>query len=311
MARTGADSRLARLLAMVPWVAAQDGPTVEEVCARFDLNERELAGELELLYMCGLHPYSPDMLIEADIEDGRVWIRFADFFARPLRLTAAEGLSLLAAGAALLGVPGADAEGPLARGLAKLAAALGIDADDAIDVDLATAAPDLLQAFQQAVAHRRVVEIDYYAFGRDERTTRTIEPWSVFGSGGEWYVAAWCRMAEAERLFRLDRVERAVPLEAVFDPRPVRPSSAVYHPRQEDPVVVMDLTPDAAWVAEQFHMEEVIHRDDGALRVRFRASEQVWLERLLLQLGPNASVVEGAAGVLHTAAARVLARYGP
>ena len=108
MPRVSADDRLRRLLALVPWVAAQDGPTVEEVCARFGCTEAELAEEIEMLFLCGLYPYTPDMLIEADIAEGRVWIRYAEYFSRPLRLTPAEGLTLLASGNTLLAVPGTD-----------------------------------------------------------------------------------------------------------------------------------------------------------------------------------------------------------
>ena len=112
MTKLSADDRLQRLLAVMPWVAGRDGPRLEEVCARFDCREDELVDDLELLFLCGLHPYTPDMLIDVDIADGRVWIRYADYFARPLRLTPAEGLALLAAGRTLLVTPGADPAAP-------------------------------------------------------------------------------------------------------------------------------------------------------------------------------------------------------
>src|SRR5687768_895179 len=118
MARLSADERLKRLLALVPWVVAHDGPTIEEVCQRFGLTQDELASELDLVWCCGVHPFTPDSLMEVEYEGGRVWIRYADWFDRPLRLTPEEGLALVAAGTALLAVPGADPDGPLARGLA-------------------------------------------------------------------------------------------------------------------------------------------------------------------------------------------------
>src|SRR5205823_10799188 len=96
--RSGADERLRRLLALVPWVATHDGPHIEDVCARFGTTERELLDDLDLLFLVGVHPFDPGSLIEVDVDEGRVWIRFADWFARPLRLTPAEGLSLVASG---------------------------------------------------------------------------------------------------------------------------------------------------------------------------------------------------------------------
>ena len=102
MPRISADERLRRLLALVPWVVAHDGPTIAEVCQRFGLTEDELISELDLVWCCGVHPFTPDSLIEVSTEDGRVWINYADWFDRPLRLTPEEGLALVAAGAALL-----------------------------------------------------------------------------------------------------------------------------------------------------------------------------------------------------------------
>ena len=73
----------------------------------------------------GVPPYTPDTLIDVTIEGDRVWLRFADVFARPLHLTPEQGLALVAAGAASQGLPGGDREGPLATALAKLAGSAG------------------------------------------------------------------------------------------------------------------------------------------------------------------------------------------
>ena len=39
-----------------------------------------------------------------------------------------------------------------------------------------------------AVADRHQVEIDYYSYGRDERTVRVVDPFRVFSDQGQWYV---------------------------------------------------------------------------------------------------------------------------
>ena len=198
---------------MVPWVAAAEGPTVEEVCARFSITESDLAEDLELLFLCGVPPYGPDDLIEADISEGRVWIRLAEYFSAPLRLTPAEGLALVAAGTGLLAAPGTDPEGPLARALAKVAASLGVDPDATIDVELGDVAVPVLDSLRAADRVHHRVTFDYYSFGRDEWTRRHVDPYRVFSSSGQWYVFGHCHTAGATRLFRLDRI-RAVSDEA-------------------------------------------------------------------------------------------------
>lgn len=311
MARSSADDRLRRLLALVPWVVAADGPTIEDVCTRFGLTESELIAELDLVWCCGVHPFTPDSLMEVTVEDGRVWIRYADWFDRPLRLTPEEGLALVAAGAALLAVPGADPQGPLARGLRKLADVLGIDPDGAIEITLGAVSEGVLAALRQAVADRHQVEIDYYVYGRDERTRRVVDPYAVFAAEGEWYLTAWCHLARAQRRFRVDRIRALEPLDRTFEPPATVPAPEVFEAREEDPRVVIELAPRARWVAEQYPMQAVEELEGGRLRVTLVVAERAWLERLLLRLGPDGTVVSGADGVAASAAARILARYAP
>ena len=106
-----------------------------------------------------------DMPIEVVLEDGRVWVRLLSF-RRPLRLTPAEGLSLVAAGSALLDVPGADPAGPLGRALAKLADVLGIEPGQALDVDLGAVTGDAFSVLRRAVTGRHQVKIESYTEAR-------------------------------------------------------------------------------------------------------------------------------------------------
>lgn len=313
MPRLSANSRLQRLLSLVPWVAAADGPTIDEVCRRFGLPREELLADLDVVFLCGLYPYTPDELVEVAVEDDRVWIRYADFFSRPLRLTPEQALALVAAGASLLSVPGADPEGPLARGLAKLAAVLGVDPDEALEVSLGAVSEETLELVQEAVRAARQVEIDYYAYGRDERSTRVVDPHRVYADQGQWYLAGWDHRRDDERVFRVDRIASARVLPTTFDRPAEEPALAVYRPRAEDPRVVLDLATGARWVAEQYPLEAFEERPDGRCRVTLAVSAVPWLERLLLRLGPDATVVDwdggGPADLARDAACRVLARY--
>lgn len=310
MSRPSADDRLRRLLAAVPWIAANDGPAVTDVCARFGYTESELVEDLDLLFMCGLYPFTPDTLIEADVAEGRVFIRYAEFFARPLRLTPTEALAVVAAGAALTAVPGAPADGPLTSGLRKLAAVLGVDPDEAaVGVELGDAPPTVLAALQQAATDRHQVELDYYSYGRDVWSRRVIDPHRVFSSAGAWYVDGWCHAVGGDRLFRIDRMRDVAVLATTFVARPDRPT-ALYQARPGDTTVTLELDPAVRWVAEQYPHDELAELDGGRCRVTLHISERPWLERLLLRLGPAAAVVDGDRRVGPEAARRLLTRYG-
>jgi proteasome accessory factor C len=303
-----AGPEIQRILALVPWIVAHPGTTKAEIAQRFGISTGQLDEDLALVLMIGVPPYSPgDYLDVEEDDDGGVTIHLADYFRRPLQLTPAEGLALLAAGRALLAVPGSDPAGPLATALAKLERAL-----DLPDLVVEVGAPKYLDEIRDAVHHHERVEIDYWSAGRDELTTRAIDPAVVFFALGAWYTSAYCHRAEADRMFRVDRIRGLRTTGAHFDaPTGDLTSGEVYNPAPDDPRVTLRLAPAAAWVAEAYPTKSVTERPDGSLDVALTVSEPVWLERLLLRLGADAEVVDPpewrAAGA--DTAARVLARY--
>ena len=144
----------------------------------------------------------------------------------------------------MLALPGADDDGALARGVAKLAAVLGVDADQVLDVDLGLGGAEVLDVLRTAVAEHRRVHLDYYSYGRDARTERDVDPYLVHAEDGSLYVLGHCHLAEAERRFRVDRIASATLLDERFDPPATAPPAGVFQPDADDPRVVLDLAPD-------------------------------------------------------------------
>lgn len=307
-----ASARLQRLLSMVPWIAAHDGPTVDEVCARFGITPSQLAADLEVVWLVGLPPYTPDALIDVVQEGDRVWIHYADVFAAPQRLTPDQAVALLTAGASVLALPGADPDGALARGVGKLAAVLGVDAGQVLDVDLGGARADVLEVLRTAVSEHRRVHLDYYSFGRDTRTERDVDPYLVHAEAGSLYVLGHCHLAAGERRFRVDRIASAVLLDEQFDPPAAPLPTRIFQPDADDPRVTLRVAPGAHWVADTYPVEGTLEEPGGTLLVTLAIAAAPWLERLLVSLGPDAQLVDAPPALRDAggrAAARILARY--
>jgi proteasome accessory factor C len=302
-------NRLTKILAMLPWVIAHRGATVAEVCERFGYTRKELLADLDLVFVCGLPGYGPGDLMVAYVEDEEVVVETADYFGVAPRLNPAETLALLAAGLTMVG--SGQASDSLVSAVDKLSRSLLPPDEDVLTVDMqvdATLAPLL----RTAAAEGRVCRIEYRALSTDEVTTRDIEPWTVFSSLGNTYVAAHCRRAGADRVFRVDRIKEVVPLDETFQPPARLPEPQVrYTPGENDAIAVIDLLPGAEWVVDYYPVE-VLSRDEDVIRVKFSAFEPTVAARLLLRLGSTGSLVEGAivGEALDRLRAQILGKYG-
>jgi proteasome accessory factor C len=312
--RLTAPEKVARLLAVIPYVAGRGPVPIDEIATRFSYPRRELVADLTgVVGFVGVAPFTPDTMIEVTVDDEHVWIVYGKWFERPMRLEPGEALALYTAGRALLAATGDDASGPLLRGLTKLGAALGAGADAAVDIVLGSAEERVLADLRTAISDRRCVQLDYYSYGSDRRAERVVEPHRVFADDGQWYLAGWCRRAEGDRIFRVDRIHQATVLDEPFTPPAgaiavVDPSAAVER-------VTLDLAPEARWVVAQYPHDHTEELAGGGVRVTLPVTANAWLERLLVRLGAQARVVALPASAGHAPAAdaarRILGRYSP
>ena len=70
------------------------------------------------------------------------------------------------------------------------------------------AAQPIADVLQQALIDSVAVEL-MYRDGDARETVRVVEPAGLVGTRHGWYLAAWCRLREAPRAFRLDRIAQA------------------------------------------------------------------------------------------------------
>lgn len=63
-----------------------------------------------------------------------------------------------------------------------------------------------LQVILKGIAGKRVIQLGYFAYYRQEHTRRIIEPIGVFYMDNYWHLLAYCRERKAYRDFRFDRI---------------------------------------------------------------------------------------------------------
>jgi proteasome accessory factor C len=295
MATNTAGDRVARLLNLVPYLLARPGIGIAQAAAELDITERQLREDLELLWVCGLPGYGPGDLIDMAFDGDNVTITYDAGIDRPLRLTPDEALALVVALRMLAEMPGIDGREAIERALAKIEAAAGDVAEAPVAVRMPGDA-DRLATIRGAVDRRRALRITYYTATRDETSDRVIDPMRVLLVEGRAYVEAWCRQAEAVRLFRVDRIDGFTELdEPARPPREARSNDfrdGVFRSSPDQPLVTLRVSRNARWITEYYPCESVTDTDGKLWRVTLRVSDLAWARRLVLGLGSTVVVLD-------------------
>jgi hypothetical protein len=89
----------------------------------------------------------------------------------------------------------------------------------------------VLDLVQRAVDESFDLRIDYFSRRRGEMNTRRITPREI---KAETYVMAFCHARQSERVFRISRITRCVPIDGKPD-RPSAPQRALQHESEPGP----------------------------------------------------------------------------
>lgn len=302
------EERLRRLLVMLPWLMERGEVPLAEVAQRFAIDPRDVVKDLELVALCGLPPFVDEM-IDVFVDEGVVYTGVPRVFTGQLRLSAPEAFALLAASRTALEVQGADPNGPLARALTRLSAALQQSDDDALVVDAAV--PAAVDPLRNAAADGAVTSITYRGAADDTPRRRSVVPRLVFADGPFWYVIADDLDLGEERTFRVDRIDA---VEVTADRRPLRavrsPIERGWFAAAELPAVTIEVLT-TRWSSVDYLPTTSVHVVGDHVHVTLVVTRDAWLDALLLRLGPDAKIIEPAEWGNRRAAAarRVLHRY--
>ena len=296
MGQLKAAEKLERLLAMIPWIIDNDGPRLDLIAKRFEYPEEILLADLtKVLFMVGPYPRTPDTLIEVIIEDGRVWIDQADWLSRPIRLTPEQGFNLLRKAKTLEFIHGRSEAIALSGAIDKLEIALG-QSKETFDLDISKIRNTDLLTINESIREENQLRIRYYAYGKDENSTRTVHPIEIVNRDHNYYLHAYCEVANDYRLFRLDRILEA----ETVDKSNLIPEEGGESPFLEEKwnldvegdLITLKISQEDAWMLSTYPIEEYSQKENGDIQVKLVVTGIAWLKRLLLRLSPTAEIIE-------------------
>lgn len=309
-------TRLVRLLNMVPYFLANPRVSRAKAAADLGITAEELSRDLYLLFVSGRPGYLADDLIDfVDIDADTIEVTFSAGLDFPLRLNSPEATGLLVALRALTDVPGVVEPEAARSAIAKIEAAAGAAATGASAVADDPADSPAVAAVRAAVRDHRALRIDYYAASHDTLSSRVVDPIRVALVGSHSYLEAWCREADAVRLFRFDRIMAAVVLdEPASPPEPAAAAptdTSLFTADPSLPAATLLLAPSAAWMFEYYPLRVTAEHPDGSWEVAMTYASDEWLTRLLLGMGAELRVLapESLVAKVRETAAAALAAY--
>jgi predicted DNA-binding transcriptional regulator YafY len=209
-------NRTDRLVAILLELQARGEARAEDLARHFEVSVRTMYRDLEALSEGG---------VPLVATPGKGYRLMEGYFLPPLTFTGAEAALLVLGGefvrervdpelrrvadaalSKLTGVLPEERRQAVARWRREMLFARFGRADDA-----------RLGQVRAAIQQRRVLRLDYHAFRRAGPERRDVEPVSLVYFGQVWSVAGYCRLRQAMRMFRLDRMDRLEVLPERFE----------------------------------------------------------------------------------------------
>ena len=198
-------SKTARALDLIPFILEHQGITILELAEKFGVSEKQIYEDLNLLFCCGLPGYTPLELIDMQFEDGFVTVSEPQALDQPRKFSQAELVSILVALDILEGAPSQLDRDEIPSLKSKISSLLK---GSTRPIAISENKTPTLQEIESALRQGSAIEIEYISAKSDEITSRQIAPISLVAAGSQYFLTAWCSLAQAERTFRVDRIRK-------------------------------------------------------------------------------------------------------
>jgi predicted DNA-binding transcriptional regulator YafY len=161
--------------------------------------------------------------------------------------------------------------------------------------------PEIFHAVVHALIETRLLSFAYQSPGKNEASTRVVEPHHLQYYMANWILAAWCRQRNDWRKFVLSRMTSASVTDTLFLRRPgdtwrhlLKGAFGIF--QGGDPVdVTLRFTPFMArWIREQaWHpAQRMAFLSDGSLELSFPVADFREVKMKILQFGADVAVIQ-------------------
>ncbi len=279
---------VSRLFETVIYLLDKKIATAAELAQHFGVSVRTVYRDVEALSQAGIPIYA------SQGKNGGIGL-MENFVLQKSLLNREEQAEILSALQGLQAVSGASAK----SALAKWRAVFGEAGGDWVAVDFSDwslTRQNELALIKEGILHKKALQFTYYG-SNGERTVREAEPLQLWFKSRSWYLKAYCRLRQQERLFKLNRMKDVHLKEEHFSIRSPQDPGPVYENNPARPGVALTLWLDGSQafrVYDEFEESQVEMQPDGSFLIHTAYPEDEWVCGFLLSFGPHMRVLSPA-----------------
>lgn len=213
-------NRIDRLTAILIQLQSKKVVTAQEVADRFDISLRTVYRDIRALEDAG---------IPIGAEAGKGYFIMEGYHLPPVMFTQQEANALVLGAKLIEGQTDVSIKRNFTEAMLKIKSVLKNSEKDEIEklesqivvrhlpqVEKEGFPNNFLTTIQQALIDRSVLRFRYYSSFSGDFTTRDIEPIGLVFYAGRWHLLAYCRLRQAPRDFRVDRLVKLEKLDETY-----------------------------------------------------------------------------------------------
>lgn len=295
--------RALRTMDLVPYILENPGESISSLASKFSVSEDQIEKDLQLIFMCGLPGYTPYELIDIVFEDGIVSVIDPQVLDKPRRFNKTELIVIALGLQILMDLNKSDPSkllklNSLSDKITKLGSSnlVSFKASDTNSV--------FLEQITDAISQKKHLIIQYNSLTRDKKTSRKLDPQSIYLLNGNLYLSAFDLDVKADRVFKIDLIEDCEIVDSnVHDNAPSQ--TQIFD-------IVLDVKKSHRnFIERNSSVISAMQEFKDRIEVHIQISNLEWLKRSILSNAPGISIKSPIplANELLESAASVLALY--
>lgn len=294
-------NRIDRLTAILVQLQSKKVVTAHEIADRFDISLRTVYRDVRSLEEAG---------IPLGAEAGKGYFIMEGYHLPPVMFTQEEGNALVLGAKLIEGQTDRSIKKHFNEAMFKIKSVLKSDEKEGLErlesqirvssipqQESEDFPNNFLSTIQKALINQQVLKFKYFTNYTGDFNVREVEPIGLTFYGGNWHLLAFCRLREAPRDFRVDRLVKLTINEETFEADSKRISTfmkQIVQGNELSEVVVGVDKRVARFISSQKFYQGFVSEEvrDNCIEMKFLVPSEEYFSRWLVSLGNSVKIIE-------------------